>query len=320
MQYKKLIRTELDFTQTFKMIAQAYQEIAVMKMRKIRGSVLSTRNYLSKLSEVFVDAKSAYKRELEERKKKAGKHPERLKKRPKQPKKTAANPFQIPTITPLPGTQLVKKPQPVLVLLTANTKLYGAIVNKVFSAFVKHLEKDTASDIIIIGRLGRRLYQESRLQKPYLYFEIPDTNVTIEHLKPVMFHLLTYEKIYVYYGKFQTIATQDPTISNVSGDQPFSQELETPQVSPGGLFLFEPTLEEIIKFFEGLVSVSLFKQTVYESELARMASRIMAMEEAQDNINLTIQKLRSEEKKVKRLEENKKQLERLSGMSLWGTT
>lgn len=297
MRQKKFIFAQLELTQTFRIIAQAYQEIAVMRMRKIRQSVLANREYLSKLSEVFFDVKHIHKGIFKKQKMKSS--------IPTFPKKSRPE-----------GDRPRAEKKSVVVLLSANTKLYGQIVNNVFEAFLNRI-KNAESDIIIIGRWGRHLYQEQGLNRPYLYFEIPDTNVNIDYLKPVLYHLVSYEKIYVYYGKFKNLSTQVAASSNVSGDQPYGEEPEVPEVLPGEMFIFEPSIDRIMEFFEGLVASSLFKHTVYESELALLASRVMAMEDALVNINRSWQKLRLEKKKLVRLEENKKQLERLSGISLW---
>src|SRR3989338_946080 len=304
MQAKKQIQAELDFTRTFRLIAQAYEEIAVMKMRKIRNSVITTRQYLSQLSEVFFDVKQAqirHKKMLEQMNKK--KH---MKK--KQPQEST-------TAQPVSTERLNKT---VSVFLSANTTLYGDLISRIFSFFIEKLKNDD-SDIIIIGRLGRRLFDEQGPKRPYLYFELPDREITLEQLKPVIFHLVKYEKILVYYGRFDTIATQSPTVSNVSGDQPFPV-LEKPrnlEERLGTDFLFEPSIESISRFFEELIASSLFRQTIAETQLARLGARIMSMERAQQNIEQDIKKLRSAEIKVSRLDQNRKQLDRLAEKSLW---
>lgn len=302
MQNKKVILSEIEFTHTFKLIAQAYEEIAVMKMRKVRNSVIKTREYLTKLSDVFFDVKKAHKR-IEELQKKMKENID---------KKQSGKDLKIKD-----ATVKVKKPS-VSVFLSANTSLYGDLINKIFRLFLEKSQKDD-SDIIIIGRVGRRLYEESSHSKKYLYFEIPDEQITVESLKPVIFHLVEYQSILVYYGKFESIVTQVPTISNVSGDQPYSTPPDGADKSKSlGLdFLFEPSLETILVFFEELIASSLFRQTVHETQLARLASRVMSMEQAQQNISVQLKRLRSSQIKVNRLDQQKKQLERLAGISLW---
>ena len=206
----------------------------------------------------------------------------------------------------------------VSVLLSANTTLYGDLIERIFNLFLKNVTKD-GSDIIIVGRVGKRLYDEQDNKKNYTYFELPDVELRLENLKPVIYHLVRYQKIIVYYGKFESVVTQKETFSSISGDQPSSYQAESSSrlADETSHFLFEPSLETILAFFEDLIASSLFRQTVHETQLARWASRIMSMEKAQVNIDAQIKRLHFSEMKIQRQEQNKKQLDRLAGISLW---
>ena len=205
MQYKKLIQSEIEFSKTFRFIAQAYEEIAVMKMRKVRNSVLSTRNYLFHLSQIFFELKKA-KLNLKKQQTLANK----LKQKPAT---------ELKMTKPENKLASVKLAKTVSVLLSANTTLYGDLIERIFNLFMKNVTKD-GSDIIIVGRVGKRLYDEQENKKDYTYFELPDVELKLENLKPVIFHLVKYQKIMVYYGKFESVVTQKETFSNISGDQP----------------------------------------------------------------------------------------------------
>ena len=66
MAQKKLINEELEALNSIRDLAQSYEEIAVIRIQKIKDSVLKTREFLTDLSDVFVDLKSSYERELKE--------------------------------------------------------------------------------------------------------------------------------------------------------------------------------------------------------------------------------------------------------------
>ena len=327
MQYKKLIQSEIDFTKTFRLIAQAYEEIAVMKMRKVRASVLQAREYFEKLSEVFADGKAAKERLKKEQEKKTnrnkklqtGENLSILSEQIIAQKSIAALAKMLNKKYSATKATSVKLNRTVSVFLSANTTLYGDIIQRIFKFFIADIKKKE-TDVIIIGRLGRRLYEELENKKPYLYFEIPDFEVNLENLKPVIFHIVKYKTIMVYYGKFENVVNQQAVVSNISGDQPFTlKEDKKSEVRPEIeiKFLFEPSLDSILAFFEDLITSSLFRQTVYETQLARWASRIMAMEKAQVNIENQIKRLKFLETKINRIDQQKKQLERFSGISLW---
>lgn len=318
MQHKKLIQSELDFTKTFSLIAQAYEEIAVMKMRKVRTSVLSTREYLSRLSEVFYDLKKAKARQklqesiadkLKQTKVAAYKKPPKIK------------PKDEPSIAEIEQGKLNAPPEKlqktVSVLLSANTTLYGGLIQRIFKLFIDNVLKDN-SDIIIVGRVGRRLYEEQVNKKTYLYFELPDIEISLENLKPVIFHMVKYQKIMVYYGKYDSVVTQKEISSNISGDQPFELTSQPKsEADATSQFLFEPSLDVILAFFEDLIASSLFRQTVHETQLARWASRISSMEKAQVNVDTQLKKLRLSNLKIQKLQQSRTQQERLAGISLW---
>src|SRR5258708_16141804 len=64
MEQKNKLDDELNLATSLKLLATAYEEISVVKMRLARDNVLHTRDFLVTLSEIFVNAKSAYKKRL----------------------------------------------------------------------------------------------------------------------------------------------------------------------------------------------------------------------------------------------------------------
>ena len=279
------IQTDIDLVNTVKTVTQVYQEIAVMKMQRVRGSVLVTRDYLEKLSEIFYEVKRSYNRELNRL----------LEKEKKQNKE-------------------VKQDKELSILISPNTKLYGEVVYKVVKLFIEDIKK-SKSEIGIIGRLGKDLFDNEKIERQYTYFEIPDSEIRMEDLRAIIAYIASFEKINVYYPRFENVVSQKASISNLSGDAPL-KEGEGLNYRERA-YLFEPNLEKILLYFRNQMISSLFKQTVHESQLARFASRIRAMEEALDHIDVRSRQLTTEQRRMKKIDENKKQLERISGMTLW---
>lgn len=292
MYNKQLIKDETELVQTFKMLAQAYEEISVIKMQKVRSSVLSAREFLQELSEVFSDVKGSYKDEL-------------LALIEKRKRRKALNPLAV----------FGKSKKTIAVLLSANAKLYGDIINRVTHLFIEDCIKNDY-DMVIIGRYGKDLYESQNVGKSYSYFEIPDTGASFEQLLPIFKFLSEYEKVNVYYGLFNNVVIQTPTVSNITGEEPLIGP-EQVQGKEGTKYIFEPSLERIYSFFKDQVLVALFKQTIHEAELARLASRITAMEQALGNIQDTEQQLKGDLRRVIKRNDNKKQIDSFSGLSLW---
>lgn len=294
MAQRKLVIEELAALNSLKDLAESYEEIAVVRMQKIKDSVLKTREFLASLSDVYVDLKSSYGREIKDllaKMKEGDKHI-------------------------LPSLQ--KNGKDLLVYLASNGRLYGSVTQKTYRLFINAVKesKPEECDIIIIGRTGKEMYENSGVKRPFEYFEIPDTSVEIDHIKQLMKKFIAYESVNVFYGKFGNVVKQSPIETSISGNDIF--ETETPQVTTReDKFIFEPTLEKILHFFETQIMANLFSQTLLENQLARHASRVSAMEEALIHIEEETKKLHREQTRMKHLTANKKQLETIGGLILW---
>lgn len=303
MQNTKIIAEEIDNVTAIKLLAEAFEEVSVIRMQRVRGNVLQTREYLEKLSEVFVDVKSTYKKEIATYIKN---------KKSFLKKKSVAN-----------FSTFAKNGKTVVVLLSANSKFYGSITERVYSLFINTI-RNKEFDIVIVGRLGKEMYDgregvSGGGSRPYTYFHIPDLDFNATDLAPVIDVVLQYEHVQVFYGKFYNMITQLPTSSSVSGDQALiedsaGQNMQRKETQ----FHFEPTLENVLNLFESQVFTALFKQTVHEAELARLASRITAMESALSSIAVVETSLKTDLRRIKHAVQNSKQIEAFSGMRLWG--
>lgn len=303
MEEKKRILEELETIDSMGEIAEAYEEIAVVRMQKIRDAVLKADVFFARLNTVYNDLKKSYQNQIAEMAKKKGGQKEIEK-------------FQ----------SMVKNGRKAVVFISANAKLYGEIVGKVFNSFYEEASKG-GSDVVIVGRVGKELYENRSGNKKYEYFELSDQDVKYEDLREIARKLLAYEKVVVYYGRFVNLANQLAAFLDMSGEiiQPQvvkAEEEKAPQVKvetqEGKKFLFEPGLENILSFFESQIFASLFQQTLQNTQLARHASRIMAMEKALENISEQHKILEMEGKRASNRLLNRKQLGTIAGISIWG--
>ena len=291
MAQRKLIEEDLASLNTIKDLAESYEEIAVIRMQKIKDSVIRTRGFLVAISDIYVDLKSSYNLEVKD-----------LIKRMKRGEKTL-----------LQGLQ--KNGKILLVYLSSNGKLYGSVTQKTYRLFMEDLKKPeyANSDLIIIGSAGKEMFEQSSAKKPYKYFEIPDTKVQLTHIKQLMNEFLKYEKVYIYYGKFGNVINQNPIASSITGEEIFETEVKS-VTKREDKFIFEPTLEKIYHFFETQIMANLFSQTLLENQLARHASRVNSMESALINIEDETKKLKKMQVRLRHLIQEKKQLETISGV------
>ncbi len=284
MQSKNNVVEEQNFLGTLRTIATAYQEISVMKMKETRSTIEQARSFVHQLKEIFESLRFSYPI---------------IKKRADQLK-----------------TKDVAK-----VLITANSRFHGDILRKIFNTFIK--DKDLKGDIFVVGRIGKDFIQEYNENLEYQFFEIPDNNIKVNDLKPLLYELIQYKTIHVYYAQFKTVIEQDiisteiPSIYTLLEDEE-KNEQQSKNKGNIPMYLFEPSGEEIAEFLNDNVTVSLMRQTLYETQLARYAARIKAMDALLSNIEDEMKYLKREKLKIQRYINNKKQLERLSGIYLWG--
>ena len=276
------LRSQMD---NIKLLVQTYEEVAGIHMRKIRTNVLTNRTFIAELEEIYQQLKTSYSDQVI---------------------KILAKKKNNSTILSQ------KNGKAVTVLLSANTKLYGDIVQQTFDLFIDFVRKNE-TDIVIVGKLGQSLMDDSGVEKPYTYQELPDTDIDYKSLIDILPLLLAYEKIYLFYGKFQTIASQKPFMLDVYGQQ---EDIEKKNIAHMH-YLFEPSLEKILQFFEQQIFATIIEQTFKESELAKFAARMVALDKATDNINSQMKKVNLQRRIVMHHLQNQKQQQALSGRKLW---
>ncbi len=284
---KKEIIDEFNRVSSLKNILETYEQIAASRMRSTRSSVLQGRDFITELNNVFQEVKRSYKDEVQKlMKKDKVKDPTRL------------------TFTKRNGKTL-------FVLLSSNTGLYGDIIGRTFNLFAELVTKEPC-DAVIIGRLGLEFFKAANLKIPYAYFDLPDSMVDSESVKKIVSYLIQYERIFIVYEQFENVVSQKPIVINISGDS-LPQKSQGPSIK----YFFEPTLGKIMMFFEKEIFASLFEQTIFESQLAKFASRMTSLEERVENIEKLLKQMSLEKAKAGHRTMNKKQLETFSGIALW---
>ena len=206
-------------------------------------------------------------------------------------------------------TFLAHNGKTVAVWLSANTGLYGDIVQNSFNLFLSEVREGT-SEVTIVGRYGLSQFRAEEPGRPYTYFDLPDSGVTSEDLNAIVKHIVQYEAIHVYYGEFINVVMQQPNKLTISAEISLKKETEEDQKP----YIFEPALDKILMFFETEIFASLFDQAVREGQLAKFASRVMAMNRADDNISEKLSDLKFDKMRIAHRMADRKQLNSLSGV------
>jgi ATP synthase F1 gamma subunit len=281
MRNKQQLQLEMELVSTLKMISQVYEEISVMKMQKVRDWVLKTREYLNQMSDVYFDVKSSYKQKFIDK---------LLLKKDK-----SENFYNIN-----------RNGKTIAVLLSANSKMNGDILKKVFRKFKKYVEQHKDADVAIVGKVGKTMFDEQLPGRSYQQFYMSEQKIDLESIRRLISYIIRYKEAVMFYGEFETLLDQKAVFNDVLGNEPTEEKQKEAEKQNKG-FIFEPSIDKILEFFETQYFSSMVKQTMYESELARYASRITAMEQAIQHIKDTEKDLHREQRKLHQSKMNKMQ-------------
>lgn len=276
----KEIRKNLETNLIVKNIVNTYQEIANLRMKQIREKVLKNREFFRELLNTYQKIKLAYIFSL---------------KRGLKEKEVFSRRTQKENVT---------------VFLSANKFFYGALVLNIWKEVEKYLEKRMA-DLVVVGKTGKYLAERSGWGHKMYYFELDDIKPEEEKIGAIIEFIKSYKKIIVFNGKYKGALVQKPAISDISGEPPFEKEVEEVKA-----YLFEPSPEAVLDFFETEIMAVLFHQTILEHQLARYASRVMAMYQATERAKILEKKLIALKNKLEKQKFNKEQIEYFGSLKL----
>lgn len=282
------IPEEMSQLEVLQGITEVYGQIASMWMLRARGSVLKSRDFLSHMHDVFVQVFSAYTREIQA-----------LAKRKHLLKNGKV-------------TLLAHNGKKVAVFLSANTGFYGDIIRRTFELFLHDIRSEDL-EVTIVGKQGMMLFLKEEPTRPHTFFPFTDEHIDKQQLVDLVRHLVQYEEIRIYYGKFVSFLNQEPTMLVLSAN-PY-ENMPEQEKSKG--YIFEPNLETILMFFEKQIFSSMFEQTIRESQLAKFASRITVMDRAGENIKQRLKIISEQRLKLIHQKNNQKQISTFASMALW---
>lgn len=248
-----------------KSLVETYESLAALYMRRTKQSVVDSRTFYNGLQYIYEEVLQAYQSDTRALapKKMFGRHIKQLLLHPRQRRAAA-------------------------VLLSVNTGLYGDIVYKILSAFVHHVSS-APTDCIIVGKRGQLLFNELLPKMPYTFIDFPDNKLDTEHIVAMAELLSQYREVRVFYGKFESFISQVPADTVLrSGQQQTGVSADKSSAGhPAVLYLFEPSLQQVAKFFETEIFTSLVEQVLHESQLAKFASRMYLLDAAVGRIKKT---------------------------------
>lgn len=275
----KKISEQLDESLTLKTIAQAYSEISSSRLGNIRSDMESNIIFAKEIGDVsFLVKTEAIKRGL---------------------------------------TLPLKKVGIIHVCITSNNRFYGNLERPLVRYFAESTQKIALSSPqipqirIVIGKTGATYLSSIKYNLPFKSLIFGKDFPNPQEFQSLYGEVKDYQTALVYHSRFKTVITQIPVVSDIS------QSIILPDKNQDPLrFIFEPEIEEILKFFEGQIQQILLDQTFLESELSRTASRLTSMDTAQSNADDVVKIQKKALSSARRSEDNNKLLEIISATSL----
>lgn len=281
---EKTVIQEIALLGGFKVFVETYGAIAATSLRRIRNSVLQNRSFHTGLARVYHDIRRAI----------------RLKANIKDGKEMRFAEVRL------------RPKQTAFVILSANTGLYGDVIQRTINFFATEY-KDIPGDLVVVGKVGKRLVAEMMPKREFTYFDFPDDRIAIDTLKLITTYLEQYEKVYMMHAVFRSFVQQQIKASSVSGEELMEQS----EAAEKKDYFFEPSLETISQFFETEIFASLLEQVFYESRLAKLAARMLLLDRATANVETKLKTLQMQREQARHLMTNKKQTNSLTGIFLW---
>lgn len=261
------INQTLEESGSLKFVAEAYSEIAALKLQKIRAGIERNRNFFEEVSRVFRMVKVvAFTKKI---------------------------------------TLKEKKKNSISLLLTSNHRFYGNIEERLVRYYAKNTA-DFPTERMVTGVVAKEFLQASSYSYPFSTHLFKDDLPSLEEIRVLSDNLKDYEQILVYYPRMQSVLLQEPYMTDLLQKPP--ERLLDPKENHFDS-IFEPEIEQILQFFDTQIIMLLLEQIFLESELARTASRLIAMEQAQGNAEELISQQRKTLLQVKRSLDSTKQLE-----------
>lgn len=281
----KEIGEALEEGESLKTIAQAYSEIANLKIKRIRGQVERNRVFFVEISRVYALIKKLA-----------------IKKR----------------------ISLPRPKKSVSLIITSNHRFYGSINSNLIEFFIIATKKlDT--DIILINKAAIDYFKTlvpaeagihtNITQQIMLKEDQPDSSELIQLtniIKP-------YNQVLIFHSRLKSLLIQEPIVTDITAisapphlEDKFTRESTGLSPLPGEQefkFIFEPELPKILAFFDNQILTLLLESTFLESELSRTASRFITMDQAENEANKFILEYKKLEAFTKRNMINNKLLE-----------
>jgi len=172
-----------------------------------------------------------------------------------------------------------------VIFIAANSGLYGDIIHKTFQTFQQFIKTNQA-DVFIVGKLGEQLMKTFTNNIAYQKLNFPDDHFDEENFQTIAKTISAYQKIIVFHGQFNSIAVQQPITAEITCHhlpEKIQPHIDIKKVRFSNLY--EPSLRQVSALFTQEILTTSLGQVLSESQLAKLGSRLISLDQTIDRIN-----------------------------------
>lgn len=242
----KEINNLIEEAKSLKQVTQAFTQIASSKLKRIRDGVERNRDFFKDLSDIYG------------------------------------------LINIIAKARKIKPPQKndktLSIVLTSNQRFYGKITAELIEFFMVQTSK-VRSDKLVIGKSGIEALKSVNYALSYKPLVLAGDFPTNEEFLGLSKLISSYSRVLVFHPHFQSVLVQKPIIADITrSEEQISVKTEASRklINQINSFIIEPEIKIMVDFFDSQIKTLLLEAAFLESELARTASRLIAMDSAQN--------------------------------------
>lgn len=242
----KEINNLIEESSSLKQITQAFTQIASSKLKRIRDGVERNRDFFKDLSDIYglinIIARGR-----------------KIKLQPKNGKTLS-------------------------IVLSSNQRFYGKITSELVEYFLVQVSK-IKSDKLIIGKSANEILKSVNYALNYKPLILDGDFPTNAEFLVLSNYVNAYSRVLVFHPQFQSVLVQKPIIADITHTEEqvnLKTKASKELIAQINNFIVEPELEIIVNFFDSQIKTLLLEAAFLEAELARTASRLISMDNAQN--------------------------------------
>jgi len=281
----------------------ALQQIATIRMMKLRDKVLTSRPFVETAAEMMAELTTLRNTmqvddlvKLEKKKKGEAAAP-----------KAKIDPKKNPT-------EAAFNERSAVIVITSNQGLTGRYNIEIYQKLEKVIEQEKESDFFVIGKKGQEVFANGKFKVKSYPYSVPD-NFTIDDLKRLIVMFDYYSRVTLIYSRYVNSAVRD--VVTISVVNPVLQADNPDVPAMKGRYTYEPDIDELISGISKKLRAALFQQQILDARLAQFSAQMIGMKTASDNANGLLVDLKVDYNKQRRKMIDKKISEVFAGSALW---